>query len=664
MPYLTSTGRGCVLAPRQKNTGDALEKTGALDSRGLTEYRWISPMDNTETDLPSEPAGKTRGAAAAHPSMRHTALSLLCLLIVGGWTYSNSLDGPFLFDDIPAIVENGDIRSLLPLWRTDGGERTSINSRPVVRLSLAFNYWLGGLEVRGYHVVNLGLHLACALMLLLLLRRTLRRDMLPEVVRSSPHAIAFGAALLWLVHPLNSQCVNYVTQRSSSIAALMLLLTLYALHRGARDRRWLGFSVLACVVGMAAKELMVAAPLLALLYDRTFLAGSFREAMRKRGVTHAALAMTWGVLALLLWSRPHGDTIGQDLGVTTFQYLLNQAQSLATYISLLAWPSPLILDYGYAKALTVADVWAEACIILSLLGFTAWALVRRPVVGFAGAWCFLLLAPTSSFVPLVGEVAAERRMYAPSMALLALVAVLSWQMLAHWRRAWLAPALLLPATLALALTTRARNDDFADVERMWRTVVEARPGNVRARTSLGVALAGRGQLDEAVTHYRQAIAARPTYGDAHYNLGNALLHSGQPQEAAGHYRRALEVDPTDAMAHTNLGVALRQLGQPEAAQRHLHEAVRLDPNLAVAHNNLAIVLRSRSRMQEAIEQFRRAIGADPEYAAAHFNLGAALEDNGERREAIERYREALRLRPGMESARARLQRLQSQRAIR
>lgn len=483
-------------------------------------------------------------------------LAPVVLIVIGLLTYANSLSVPFLYDDNAAIIENGDIRHVWPLWRTpQDSDRPSINSRPVVRLSLALNYVVGGLDVRGYHVVNLSIHIGCALLLFGLTRRMLRSPAFRATYDGPADGISFMAALLWLVHPLNSQCVNYVTQRSESLVALFYLAMLYGLARAAAsgDRRWSGVAIATCCLGMGAKEVMVTAPVMAWLYDRTFIAGSVVVAMRRRWRLYGALAGTWLLLAGLLWSRPHGDSVGFNVGVGPLDYALNQTVAILHYLRLSVWPDPLVLDYGYVRTLALGDVAAELLIIAMLLAGTGWALVRHPGIGFAGAWFFVILAPTSSFVPLIGEVAAERRVYLSLMALVVMVVTGAWWAIDRLRPhlpsarpvgIWLG----IGVAVTLATLTIRRNEDFSSVESVWRTVVAARPDNPRGHSSLGAALADEGRLKEALEYYETALSLSPTYPAAHYNKANALLRMGDAEGAVDHFRMCLTGAPEDELA--------------------------------------------------------------------------------------------------------------------
>jgi hypothetical protein len=209
--------------------------------------------------------------------------------------YHNSFHNPFIFDDHGNIVENVLVRQPLTNWR-----QLLASDRWLATLTLAGNYALGGLDVRGYHAVNLAIHLLAGLVLYDLVRRTLLLPGLaPRFGRGAPE-LALAVALLWLVHPLQTESVTYIIQRSESLMGLFYLLTLYCLLRGTTARRglpWYVGAVLCCGLGMGSKQVMVTAPLLALLYDRAFLALSWGTLCRRRWGLYLALAATEGLLA-------------------------------------------------------------------------------------------------------------------------------------------------------------------------------------------------------------------------------------------------------------------------------------------------------------------------------------------------------------------------------
>ena len=259
---------------------------------------------------------------------------------------------------------------------------------------------------------------------------------------------------------------------------------------------------------MATKEVMVSAPVIVLLYDRTFLAGSFRAAWRRRGRVHLALAATWIPLAgLVLHSANRGGTAGFGVGVSFWTYAATQFQAVAHYLWLSVWPHPLIVDYGVRWVASVGDVAPYAAVVALLVGATLVALVRRPALGFLGAWFFAILAPTS-LVPGTRQTLAEHRMYlalAPVLVLLVLA-------LAAWlgRRGRL---VLAAAAVGLGWLTIQRNAVYHSDAAIWRDTVAKRPGNAAARNNYGNILSLAGRPGEALAQYEAAMRLDPGYAE-------------------------------------------------------------------------------------------------------------------------------------------------------
>ena len=578
--------------------------------------------------------------------------------------YANSLGGPFVFDDVPSIVGNPTLQHLWPPWKPlfpPSGEGLTVDGRPVLNLSLALNYAAGGTAVTGYHVFNLLIHLAASLMLFGVVRRTLLRVTDPEA--SAPLALA--TALLWALHPLQTESVTYVIQRAESLMGLFYLLTLYAFIRGVelpppRNRRWFAVAVTACLLGAATKEVTVSAPLVVLLYDRTFLAGSFRAAWRQRWRIYLGLAAIWPLLAVLvLGTGSRGGTAGFGINVTPTAYALTQFQAICHYLWLAVWPAPLIFDYGTAWVLDAADVAPYVLVIVALAGGTAWALVRRPALGFLGVCFFAILAPTSSILPGNRQTLAEHRMYLP-LATVAVLVVWGLHRLCGSRlstaKAAATTTLALSACAATGLgaLTLARNTDYRSELTLYRDTVAKRPDNAFARYNLGKALAESGALAESLTHYEAALRLEPTWAHVHYNLGNALADLGRQAEAAAHFRNAVRLKPTYPRAYYNLGNALVAQGQKEEALAAYQTAVAQSPAWPEARENLGSVLLDLGRPSEAVRHFEQIVTAGSATAATHYNLGLCYLFASRRADATREFETALRLDPTLAPARDRL----------
>ena len=595
---------------------------------------------------------------------------LVAVAAVIAAAYSNSFHGPFVIDDQASVVQNADIRDLTRLGRVlSPAPASPVAGRPLVNLTFAIDFALNGLNVTGYHVSNLAWHVACALLLFGVVRRTLVLSSTPPALRDQAANLALAVALVWGVHPLTTEVVDYLSQRTESMMAFWLLLTLYAAIRSASQptSRWDTLAVAACVAGTVCKETIAVAPLLVALYDRVFLYRTWREARTARGSLYLGLAASWLVLGGLVLSGPRAAVTGAGSGVPVWTYLLNQAPIVVDYLRLSIWPSGLVVLYGWPATLTLGDVWPQALAVLVLLAVTAVALVRAPRLGYLGAWVFIALAPTSSVLPIATEVGAERRMYLPLMAL-AMLAVLA---VARLRTGRAVHVMLLIATVAgLSVLTIRRTAEYASPLTLARTVVERRP-TALAHHLLGEQLGLAGERVEAEQELRAAVALGDTR--AHYQLGVLLLDGKRAAEAGPELEafvatagvpqrlRWLEppiVDVLSARLQLSQVYGLQRRWADAAAQARLvldaapkhPEALRLlavalfgaqlwpevipvlrdyleqRPGDSLARSNLGVALIGAGRLDEAVGELRRAVQANPDDANARRLLSMALAD--------------------------------------
>jgi tetratricopeptide (TPR) repeat protein len=568
--------------------------------------------------------------------------------------YANSFHGPFVFDDIPSIVENPSIRALTsPAVLAASPDAVTTVGRPLVNLSLAINYAAGGLKVEGYHAFNLGIHILSALVLFGLVRRTLRLPTVSPRFSSASTGLALTIALGWAVHPLQTESVTYVVQRAEGLVGLFYLLTLYCYLRaatGTHGTRWQIFGVAACAAGMASKEVMVTAPLVVLLYDRTFLSSSLRGALGRRRRWWLAIAATWLLLALLVYlSQRRGDSAGFGLGMTAWQYARRQLGCIVHYLRLVFWPDPLVLDYGNAAVRDTSLVIPSLLGVLVLLAATVVAVVRKTQLGFLMVSFLVILAPTSSIVPIPGQVEAEHRMYLPLAAVVSGLVCAAYQAAARWRigRRTLAVLVLL-VTFAFAWQTNRRNTTYQSVLALWDDTVRHCPLNYRAYHNRGNALMAIGRTEAAIEDFREEVALNPRDPKAYNNLGDAYSLAGRPEEAMKSYESAIRRKPDFANPYNGRGSAFGNLGHIEEAIADFSTAIRLDPRLVEARYNRGNALQARGELGAAIKDYDEAIAVKPDYADAYKHRGGAYESDGRLDLAIRDYDRAITLEPDAE----------------
>ncbi len=630
------------------------------------------------------------------PSPSHSwwpPVALVALIVV---VYANGLEGVFLFDDTYRIVDNPGIRSLWPITPLLN------NDRPLVELSLAVNYAIGKLDPRGYHLFNIVVHALAALTLGGVVGRSLgsaRND-----TRDAHPLLPWVVAAMWAVHPLQTQSATYIIQRGESMMGWFYLLTIFCAIRR-RDSRcpraWFIAATIACACGMGSKAVMITAPFAVLLHDFIF----WKEGSTRRKATQfAALAATWSVLwfnglftAVLDQSQPNTGVGLSVTNVTATSYLLTQAEVLVHYVRLTLWPVGLCLDYEWPFVAGAGEVALELCVVIPALMMTMVGILKRRWWGFPAGFFFLVLAPTSSIIP-VKDAIFEHRMYLPVAGLIVLGLGVGVRLAAclpvpwRWQLVPLSSGLSIsPAAkraqcfaamvviAALALATFQRNRVYASELSMWMDVAAKRPGNARARVAignaylavdhiddalaafneairirpefadahaaLGMGLARQGDLAAAVTEYETAIRLEPRHAKAHFNLGNALQRQGKFEAAVAAYRNAVESNGRFTDARCNLGNALGKLNRDAEAEQSYLDAIRIDPNHPRSLNNLGDLFLRTRRAAEAIPVLLHAVTADPNYANAHANLAAAYLQTGQRELAIRLARRALELSP-------------------
>jgi len=592
--------------------------------------------------------------------------------------YANSFTPRFAGPDAKeSIRDNPHIRQLWPLGEAmslpllDATLRDDPDSkggtvvrRPVLSLSFALNRSLLGPRPQGFHAVNLVIHIGAALVLFGLVRRTLA---LPCFVsgrfagEAAGHAsvIALVVALLWVVHPLQTESVTYLVQRAESLMGLLYLATLYAALRGFTSDhpgRWYLAATVSCALGMGTKETMVTAPLVVLLYDRTFVSASFAAGLRRHAPLYAGLAAGWSVIAVLV-AITAADVASDFAGGNMLSYAMAQPGVIAHYLRLALWPHPLFV-YVSTSAFDVTSptqLVLPALLLLALLAGSAWALARRHWLGFAGAWLFVILAPTSSVVA-ISDVIQEHRMYLPLAAVIVTAVAAAVAALGAAGRAGMsgrgraatAVTLVMGVTLTFAALTHARNRDYhsefgmvhpADLHEQYMILAQHYLHQddlsaIRAESEQALALGGdprdvtfahfilgfaderEDRLDAAERHFNAAVELDPRFAYGHKELAAVLRRRGDLERAAAHCERAIELRPLFPEAHSELGMVAAELGRTAEARAHFDAALAMWPGFVDAHFELALVLLQLGEPDGARRHLERVIELDPDYEDA------------------------------------------------
>ncbi|MEQ1757339.1 MAG: tetratricopeptide repeat protein [Vicinamibacterales bacterium] len=569
--------------------------------------------------------------------MSATLRACVLIIVVGTAAFSNSFDNPLLLDDFETVVDNPQIKRL-GIENFMPERELPVAGRPLSNATFALNYAVAGEDPTSYHATNFVIHVLCAIVAFVLLRQLLIQPGVPSGVRTHSDFVASVAALLWVVHPLGNEVVNYVTQRTESLMTLFYFLTMYCAIRaaGVSGRVWPSLAVTFCVLGALCKETIATAPLAVFALDSLVVFGSWKDAWRRRWSLYAALASCWVVLAVLQATEPRPYTTGFGTGISAWTYLLNQAEMIVRYLRLAVWPTDLVVFYGPPLPLSLPDVLGQGLLVLAALVATIVACRRWPAVGLAGVWFFLTLAPTSSVLPIATEVGAERRMYLPLIALTTLTAYLIWRLAGSINRSVAVAAVLV---LALGTTTFARNREYAAALPLAEVTLERWPSGM-ARLLVAEELLKVGRRDEALSHLRAAVSEAPR---AHYTLGLELYRAGQLEEAVTEFRAFVKEEPAfrfvpDALAMS--ARALARLGRWDEAMTEAQSALAKAPGLPNAQVVVAEAHFHASRFAEAVGAYRPYLAVRPNDIEATTNLAISLSANGQTADGLAAFQRA------------------------
>jgi tetratricopeptide (TPR) repeat protein len=591
-----------------------------------------------------------------------TAWAAALIVACGLAAYSNAFTDLFAgLDGKQSIRDNPHIQQVwppsealsLPMWTPplDLAETPTVAHRPTFSLSLALTNALFGSKPRAHHAVNIAIHVAAALVLFGIVRRTISRYVGGEAGARAA-LLALAAALIWLVHPLQTESVTYIVQRAESLMGLLLFLSVYCALRAVdspQRLRWQAGAVASCLLAAGCKETTIVVPLLVLLYDWTFVARA--QAKWWRPGFYLALATA-------AWALPlsyAGKVATYVEGIRPLPFALAQPGVVLHYLTLFFWPKDLFL-YVNTHVFDVSSptqAVLPAVVLLVLLGATVVALVRRHWLGFVGAWFFVTLAPTSSVIP-ISDVIQEHRMYVPLAAPAVLVAAAGAILLrrvlagsAERVRDAAGIVLLAAVVLALGARTYVRNRDYHHEFAMLH------PADVlEDYTILADHYLSKPGLVEAEAERQRALVASPDADPrdvtfAHFVIGLAGIRAGKPQEAATELRSVVEAEPDFAYAHHHLGIALREAGDLPGAVAEFRTAVHLNPKLVYAHKELAVTLALEGDLGGAEQELEQALSIQPRFGEAFYELGILAARRGDKKAASDYYEDALDVRPDL-----------------
>ena len=580
--------------------------------------------------------------------INHPLLHILLIVTVGSIAYSNTFNVPFQWDeglfieDNPIVMDPGYF--LAPLKAAALEHYGMFMRRYLTFLTFALNYAIHGYDVTGYHIVNLAVHLANALLVYLFVVMVFKTPFLRDSEvqsRSSSHCIALFTSLLFVSHPLQTMAVTYIYQRFTSLVTFFFLLSLvsyiYAMITRRKGIRYTAYIIafLSAVCAMKTKENAFTLPVIIFLLDFFF----FEDPMRKRIPRLLPFALTMLIIpCTLLSTNSHsGDILAGMDSVTKranllprWAYLFTQFTVLLTYLRLLFLPINQSILYDYPVAVSFFDTKVMLSFILLLmfflLGVYLFLLSRLRTrelrfIAFGIFWFFIAHLVESGIIPLTITI-QEHRMYLPSIGLF-LVCVTGAFFIPRkpgvFRSVFVAVAVIIP--IALAVATYKRNTVWQTKQALWEDVVRKAPKTAIAYSNLGTVYFAQGLIDKALENFETALTINPVSADIHYNLCQIYLRKDSVEEAMEHCQIAVRLRPENFKMHYALGIVSRQKGQIDEAVKYFHRSLRLNPLWANAYNQLGTIYAIKGEKDTAIMHLEKAVALKPAYAQAHYNLG-------------------------------------------
>jgi len=565
-------------------------------------------------------------------------LSVAIIVILGLAVYANSLTGTFVFDDDYLVKNNLFIRSFSNVKNIfthtigSGAGHPFIAYRPMQILSYAVDYSWWGLDPRGYHLTNVILHIAAAVCLWMFVNVIFEKWIL-----------SLCTAGLFVVHPVHTEAVSYISGRADSLACIFILLSfiyyLRSLHSDVLGRYAVMY--ISFIAALLSREISLFFPLAILIYHYVFK----QKIKLKIYFSLVIISLAYLIVRLYALKVPI-----MPLSVTSsfFQRVPGFFIAVINYFRILILPIHLHMEYSARLFRYTSPKFLLGVILLILVIIKAYkARERDPVLSFSIFWFILWLLPVSNLYP-VNAYMAEHWLYIPSIGFFIILSnsVLSLiQRMRYPKGNPVSLSIMIALVAACSVFTFLQNKYWQDPVTFYNRTLKYSPGSARIYNSLGASLYRDGKEDDALKMYEKAIKIEPGYTEAYNNLAVLLGGRGENARAIALYERAIKLKPDYADALTNLGNAYYENGQRRKAKKAYLKALEINPSQARACYSLGITYVKDGDSEKAIDMFRKAIKINPAYVEAYNNLGVAYYNSGKREEAEDAFMKALQIDP-------------------
>jgi Tfp pilus assembly protein PilF len=632
-------------------------------------------------------------------------IHLLAIIFITFLIYSNTFNAPFQFDDAPNIVDNPAIKNLH--YFSDPSRVENVNksvglnaplfkTRYIGYLTFALNYRLHGLDVRGYHLVNIFIHMFNSLLLYWFITLTFKTPFFSVTGRhlvfpdGARNFIVVFTALLFAVHPIQTQAVTYIVQRFTSLATFFYLMSLvmYIKWKESKEQQpkryvpsamFYAVSLLSAVLAMKTKEFAFTLPVVMAMYELMFFNGKIMKRLLYLApffltvlLIPLSLAVTgWSLSDISRINEEAANISGASVSISRGEYLFTQLRVIVTYIRLLFIPINQNIDYDYPifRSFFSPSIVLSFLFLLSVIiaGIYLYRLSKRSetkdrfwlrLTTFGIFWFFIALFAESGVIP-IRDVIFEHRVYLPSVgffiALTAAIAAVreKWGISIIYAKKTIL-YVMITVILVLSGATYARNNLWSDSVRLWRDIVMKSPKKARPYNNLALILSKNGQVSLAEDYFKTALKINNDYIEPYFNLGTDYEALGKYEKAEWAYRNVLRINPRDAVAHNRLGVVYGNLKRYGAAEEEFRHCLQINPLMFDAWNNLGVLFEKFEQYQKAENAYRKTLEIEPNNSTALNNLGVLLGNQGRYEEALKIFQKALSVNPNDQSVQSNL----------
>jgi protein O-mannosyl-transferase len=585
-----------------------------------------------------------------------SALSIALITFLGVIIYYNSLHCSFHFDDFRFIVDNAAIKNiydLLSIWNY-------YPCRFVTFLSLALNYHFQQLNVFGFHLFNLTIHLITALLVWWLTLLTLSTPIFREdKIARHANLTALFAGLVFVSHPVQTEAVTFIWQRTASMATMFYLasLCLYIKSRSTPQypmlrRFYYIFSLITALLAMFTKETAITLPLMILLYEYFFLMN--RDVSRSFWKRVTPFLLTLLIIPITMFLTKSTQSISaQEMQyavngttkIAPLHYFLTETRVMLTYVRLAFLPINQNLDYDYPIYKNIFDlpVLGSILFLMAVLYSVKRLFAKYRLLSFSIIWFFVTLIPESGSYAL-GDVIVEHRLYLPLAGYSIFLVGGMFFLLGRDNIKMMIIALTVIITCNSILTYE-RNKIWKNDLTLWDDAVSKSPHKARPYNGRGLIYFQQGDFIDAMADLNKAVKINPDYAEAYNNRGLVYGSQNNFPEALANFNKAVKIDPADAQAYNNRGFIYASQGDFTQAIKEIKKAITLNPDFTDAYYNLGKIYNVQGRLPQAISEYDKAITINPDDENAYLNRGSAYYQRGETAQAIADYHKAIALDP-------------------